>query len=243
MPSKKKTTDTVATTAPHTLTLDAEQIARIAQAVVPAASADDAPWSGAIFKYVQITAYDGYLWASATDRYKMGRAKLGQYTDDLPEAIIPAAWFKQATSLFLTRSLKGSKTVPMSVTLTYTPDTMNFRATGTPKLRALGDNPITVEYTYDKAPGEFPKLRHLLNVPAHEAEFASNATTLPPTSVLMSHGEPGNRGFFIVPPTEDRKTFAFVAHDGSWTWVGMPLRMPNPRPIDQIPADSKAVRP
>ena len=206
----------------NTLTLTADEVGLIVRAVVPAAGTDDMM---PVFTYVQVTASDGALWAMATDRYKLCRARLRDFTDDPGEVLIPAAWFKTAAAMLRLHYRLVADAGDLQVTVTWDELTVTFRAVGVPKARGLGTLPIALEFHKDGVRGTFPKLAHLFKLPpVSSVEFATSATTLPPADLLRHFGGAAGGGVF-VPPSEGRKTFAIVDPEGKWTWVGMPLRL------------------
>jgi len=207
----------------NTLTLTADEVGLIVRAVVPATGSDD---YSPIFSYIQFTASDGALWAVGTDRYKLCRARVRGFTDELGEALIPAAWFKTAAAMLRLHYRATATTADdLSVTVTWDELTVTFRATGVPKARGLGTEPIALEFHKDGERGTFPKLADLFKLPpVSSVEFAASATTMPPADLLRHLGGDNGGGVF-VPPSEGRKTFAIVDPEGKWTWVGMPLRL------------------
>src|SRR5665647_211614 len=206
----------------NTLTLTADEVELIAKAVVPAAGADEfLP----IFSHVHIFASDGVLWAQATDRYKMCRARLRDFTDELA-VLVPAAWFKTATTMLRLHSrFVAGDAGDLQVTVTWDELTVTFRVVGVPKARALGTLPIALEFHKDGDRGTFPKLDFLFDLPPiSPIEFAASSITMPPAELLRYFNGDHGGGVF-VPPSEGRKQFAVVDPEGKWTWVGQPLRL------------------
>jgi len=218
----------------NTLTLTADEVELIAKAVVPAAASDQMM---PIFTYVQIAAHEGSLAARATDRYVMSRARLRDFEppEGFSPVLVPAAWFAHVVSAFRLRDRRLM--VDLSVDLAWSDeDGVTFRASGMPKARGLGDRKITIEFSYTDSPGEFPKIQHLVKDLAHkDAEFLLNVDTMPSASVMRANRDRG-REVRVIPPDGDRKQFAFAAADGSWVWVGQPMRS-----FVQYPAESEAV--
>lgn len=243
----------------NTLTLTADEVDLIVRAVVPAASTDDTLIP--TLQCIQISVSGGVLWAVATDRYKLCRARLREVTEDVGEALVPAGWFKAATTMlrlhdrrtiYVKRragrvrpadgSPQGVQKTDLEVTISWDAESLTFHATGVPKARALatGSGPISMEFKRDGTPAEFPKIAHLFDVSKAVGEFGASGSTMPPASLIQSTYNGG--GGVFVPPTADRKTFAVVDPEGKWTWVGMPLsRIARPEPkatteSEEVPA-------
>jgi len=213
----------------NTLTLTADEVDLIVRAVVPAASTDTLVQT---LQCIQISTSGGVLWAVATDRYKLCRARLRDSTEEVAEALVPAGWFKAATTMlrlhdrrtiYIKKRAEVQKT-DLEVSISWDSESLTFHATGVPKARALatGSGPISMEFTRAGTPAEFPKIAHLFDVSKAVGEFAASGTTMPPASLIHATYKGG--GGVFVPPTADRKTFAVVDPEGKWTWVGMPLR-------------------
>lgn len=213
----------------NTLTLTADEVDLIVRAVVPAASTDTLVPT---LQCVQISTSDGALWAVATDRYKLCRARLRDFSDEIAEGLVPAGWFKTATTMLRLHDLRAvyikgrpeKQRTDLEVTISWDAESLTFHATGIPKARALatGSAPISVEFQRSGTPAEFPKIAHLFDVSRSDGEFGASGTTMPPASLIQATYKGG--GGVFVPPTADRKTFAVVDPEGKWTWVGMPLR-------------------
>lgn len=229
----------------NTLTLTADEVDLIVRAVVPAASTDTLIPT---LQCIQISVSGGVLWAVATDRYKLCRARLREVTEDVGEALVPAGWFKTATTMlrlhdrrtiYVKKRAEVQK-VDLEVTISWDAESLTFHATGVPKARALatGSGPISMEFRRTGTPAEFPEFAHLFDVSKAVGEFGASGGTMPPASLIQATYNGG--GGVFVPPTDARKTFAVVDPEGKWTWVGMPLRR-IARPEPKATTESEAV--
>lgn len=205
---------------PWSLALDDIAIEMIAYNVVPATATTANGYLLPIFTKVQFSHHDGGMWATGTDRYKMARTRIGDADDTAPEILVPAAWFSQLLSLFKLRD--RNLNIDLTATVTLADDTVTLTARGMPKSRAMGQQPFTITYSEPAYDGEFPKIAHLMEPRLRtEGEFKTNAIVFPPATMRNADG---SRGFFVVPPDAKNGTYTVEAEDGSWSWVGMPMR-------------------